>query len=369
MRTLGTTLDSQHNSLNALRLFLALLVIVSHAPLTGGFGEPFQIGDVEVGGWAVECFFIISGWLITGSRLHLDFLPFLLRRVLRIFPAFWVSLVAVAFAFAPLTVLFGGGEYRLGEALGFVSKNASLYVLQPTIEGSLVSSAYDSHWNLSLWTLRWEFLAYLGIAVLLGHTWTRARPWVVLAAFMVVAVPYAVVVAADVQTSAGYAQASRLGGCFLAGAVAYRFRTRIPVNRRWILAAVLVLVTLSFLHVVRGFGAVPLAYLTLWLGGTLPLQSVGRVNDISYGVYVYAFPLQLLLAVAGVPGWGLFAYTVVCLVVVLPLAWASWVLVEKPMLALKDVRVSRRRSAREPVLSTPREDRPAPGSAQSGAQQ
>ena len=335
-RSLGETLDPHRNSLNALRLGLALLVIVSHAPLTAGWGDPVMVGDVQLGDWAVAGFFAISGWLITASRLHLDLAPYLWRRALRIYPAYWVALLVTAFVFAPLAVVVGGGTWDPAAAGGFVLHNATLYIGQPSIPGSLDASSYTSHWNLSLWTLRWEFACYVAVGLLLSFRWVRARAWVLGAALLVVSTPYAVTVVLDAPVSLGFAQFSRLGGCFLAGAVAYRYRDRIP-SRGWLAAAAVgVLVVLYALGMVRGLGAVPLAYLVLWLGAVLPLRQLGRTHDISYGVYIYAFPVQLLLAIAGATRFGSVGYTALTVALVVPLAWASWLLVERPALRLKD---------------------------------
>ena len=90
-QTLATAFDPRHNSLNALRLALATLVIVSHAWPIGGFGNDPHIGDLSFGGWAVAGFFAISGFLITSSRLRSSFSAYLWRRMLRIFPGLWVA--------------------------------------------------------------------------------------------------------------------------------------------------------------------------------------------------------------------------------------------------------------------------------------
>ena len=105
-RTLASLFDPRSNSLNALRLVLAALVIVSHSwPLTGREPEP-ALGGANLGVWAVLGFFAISGFLITRSRLsgrptH----TFYRARALRILPAFLVCLVVVAFVFAPVSLL------------------------------------------------------------------------------------------------------------------------------------------------------------------------------------------------------------------------------------------------------------------------
>lgn len=92
------------NSLNALRLVFALIVVISHVPLVRG-ARAIYVGDLEIGGWAVAGFFAISGWLVTQSRMRLSFGNFLWRRCLRIFPGFWICLIATAFIAAPIAAV------------------------------------------------------------------------------------------------------------------------------------------------------------------------------------------------------------------------------------------------------------------------
>lgn len=356
MMKLETALNSRHNSLNALRLILATLVIVSHAPLTGGFGQPLKFGDLEIGGWAVGGFFTISGWLITASRLRMDLGAFLWRRALRIYPGFWAALLAVAFIFAPIAVAVGGGHYRVSEAMAYVVRNVTLTITQSGIGDSLSSSPYQGSWNLSLWTLRWEFLCYLGVGLLMSFGWVRRSRWTLVVAWILVSVPYAVTVATGGPLSTAIAQGSRLGGYFLAGAVAYLYRDKIPVKGWLALIAGFMVAGLAMLGLGGALGAAPVAYLCLWLGHALPLQWLGRRNDISYGVYIYAFPTQLLFTIFGFAKGGLLLYTGVCIVAVLPMAWASWLVVEQPLLRLKGlVRARKQAPRRVPSSSVPQE--------------
>lgn len=335
--TLGAALDPRHNSFNALRLLLALLVIVSHAPPAGGFGEPPMVGDVELGGWAVAGFFAISGWLITASRLRLGVAAYLWRRCLRIFPAFWASLVVTAAVIAPVTTMLTGATFDPGSAWGFVWRNLTLHIVQPTIEGSLEGLAYDERWNLSLWTLQWEFLCYVAICALLSVGFVRGHRWVLLVVLALLVIPYGCAALLGVEVTAGFAQGSRLGSAFVAGSVMYVYRDRIPLSGRLAASAVVALAILASLGLIRGWGAIPLAYVVLWLAASPRFENVGRRNDVSYGVYVYAFPVQLLLAAAGAASLGLTVYTVACCVAVLPLAWLSWLVIEKPSLKMKNL--------------------------------
>ena len=87
--------------------------------------------------------------------------------------------------------------------------------------------------------------------------------------------------------------------------------------------------------------AVFLAYPLIWLGIHLPCARVCAVNDYSYGIYIYAFPIQQLLAMWRVNQLGYWTYTLMALVVVIPLAVASWWLIEKHALRLKGLKLPR----------------------------
>jgi peptidoglycan/LPS O-acetylase OafA/YrhL len=98
---------------------------------------------------------------------------------------------------------------------------------------------------------------------------------------------------------------------------------------------------------VKAFAALPLGYLTMYLGGRLPLHQVGRRNDISYGVYIYAFPVQQLLATYAWYRWGFAVYVALTVVAAGALAVASWLLVERPIM---------RRARAITVIHLPRSD-------------
>jgi peptidoglycan/LPS O-acetylase OafA/YrhL len=350
---LSDAIDPRRNSLNALRLLFAAAVIVSHAPQVAGWRDPYRWGDLEIGGWAVAGFFAISGWLITGSRLRLPLRPFLWNRVVRIYPAYWVALAVTAFVLAPLSLAVdAGATWDPLSALRYVFANATLVEVQQRIHETLLSAPYGATWNLSLWTLMYEFACYLGVGLLLSIGYARRERWVTLAAFVVFSSGLAVVELTGAHVPGIVSMSLRLGAFFLAGAVLKRYADVIPSVWWLAVAAAAVLGVLWLTHHVRAFAALPLGYLTMYLGGRLPLHMVGRRNDISYGVYIYAFPLQQLLAMAGATAWGVAGYTAACLAAVVPFAAASWFAVEKPALRLKDL--GRRREAVPPVVPASR---------------
>jgi peptidoglycan/LPS O-acetylase OafA/YrhL len=104
-RTVASSFDRSRNSLNAMRLLLAVLVVVSHSWAIGGFGAEPSLGGAHLGTWSVLGFFCISGYLITASRLGSSPTRFYRARALRILPAFVVCLVVIAAVLAPLSTL------------------------------------------------------------------------------------------------------------------------------------------------------------------------------------------------------------------------------------------------------------------------
>ena len=61
-----------------------------------------------------------------------------------------------------------------------------------------------------------------------------------------------------------------------------------------------------------------------------------RLGDLSYGVYIFAFPVQQIgVQVGRSLGWSFATHFSVSLVVTLALAYASWHGVEKPALRFK----------------------------------
>jgi len=333
MVTLAAGLDLRRNSLNFLRLVFALLVIVSHAWPVGGYGDDPSIAGEKLGTWAVSGFFAISGYLIANSRRHTTMSTFLVRRVLRIYPGYLVCLVVVAFGFAPISAAIGGGAVHWTSALTYVSDNLLLKVHQEAIQDTLARVPYGAAWNGSLWTLIYEFVCYLAIGVLLclARRWHRA---LVLAAFGLTAVMY--VVERHLGHQGMLASFGFLGAILFAGSAMALFADHIPIDWRLGVLAVGLAAASSELHALPWLGALPVAYACMWLGVALPFQKVGRVNDVSYGVYIYAFPVQQLIMVI-LNGHRLSVGITVMIAVAgtLPLAVASWFLVEKRALALK----------------------------------
>lgn len=325
-----TALDPRHNSLNALRLVLAATVLVYHAWPLGGFGPGPSLGEWPIGYWAVSGFFAISGWLVTGSRMSTPLGSYLLRRVLRVYPGFAVCLLITAFAFAPLSSVLAGGEYRLSDGVRHVIANAALLMTDYSIGDTLSRLPYPGVWNGSLWSLVVEFGCYLLIGCLVS---VLARRWLLpVTASLLGAITLAQVVADLLGYRPPFVLDTLAGmsAFFLAGAVGYLVRDRVPMRAGWALGAGVAWIAVLTLPLHPALAALPVAYLFSWLGATLPLQRIGRRNDLSYGIYIYAFPIQQLLVSTGWEPPNPAVFAVVGILATIPFAAASWFLVERP---------------------------------------
>lgn len=333
-RTIGTALAGRDNSLNAVRLVLAAAVILAHSWTIGGYGETIfhWIGANSVNG-----FFALSGFLIAGSRLRHDFRHYITRRAQRIFPGFWVCLVVIALVFAPLGALLSGVSWSPGDALAYIRNNASLVIFNREVGQTLTASPEGANWNRSLWSLMHEFIAYVVCGVLLGVLWVRRN--LALAAGIVVAVlPLAYVAVPDLDGPAHMVNDSlRLLSFYFAGVLAYALRDRIHTSHTLAGAAAIIVLAAGFTSetLLYALTPIPLTYLLLHIGSTWRTQIAAK-EDASFGIYIYGYPVQQVLAMLGlgalVPVW---AFALVSMALTFPLAIASWRFVEKPAMGLR----------------------------------
>jgi peptidoglycan/LPS O-acetylase OafA/YrhL len=337
-QSLAASFDPRKNSLNAIRLLLAALVIVSHSWPLGGFGKDPQLGDLNLGRWSVAGFFAISGYLITSSRDHTGLGRYLWRRVLRIYPGFLVALGVIAFALAPLAASIGPGDFDAGDGFSYVWHNAGLYVRQTSIGDTLSSVPHRHSWNGALWTLFYEFLCYLGVGAAVSLLPRRLLPPVVAVAFVVSSASRHLLELTHHHVPTPVHHLSVLTPFFIAGAVLYLFARFIPFHAGVAAVAAAALGLIVVTGVDSNLAALPLAYVCMWLGTTLPLSRIGKRHDLSYGIYIYGFPIQQTLALLGAMEWGVAAYVTLSILLTIPFAAASWFLVERPAQRLKTAR-------------------------------
>jgi peptidoglycan/LPS O-acetylase OafA/YrhL len=333
-----TAFDPRGNSIGLLRIVFALTVIVSHTWPLGGFGTDPGRPDNNLGILAVEGFFALSGFLITGSAQHLPVGRFLWHRILRIFPGYWVALIVCAFGFGPLYFWRQSHDlvaYFTSQPLptGYVINNWLLQLGQTSIAGTLPHTPFPSTINGPLYTLVFEFMCYLLVAVLAAGRVLNPRVAIILGAGVWL---WLQLLESGVAGASDHRQAL-FTLSFVVGMIVSLLRERLLTRSPWIAigsAAVAIVTYLTW-----GFeqvGVIGFAYVVIWVGAVLPIRGVGRKRDFSYGIYIYGWPVMQLCSLYGVPRLGLLPYLGIVVVITLAFAVASWYLIEKRALSLKN---------------------------------
>ncbi|MGO9384008.1 MAG: acyltransferase family protein [Mycobacterium sp.] len=336
---LAQAFDPRKNALNAFRLALATSVILHHAYKLEGHDVPFAAARQLIGSIGVDGFFAISGFLITSSWLrHPKIREYVTARSLRILPGYHTCLIVTAFVIAPVGVAIQGGsaaKLLLSTApIEYVVKNIAVVLVKTDVGGTPTGVPHSGTWDGSLWTLQWELLCYIGVACL-GIVGLLSRRWLIPAA-MALALSWSLLVPYVISGEPTIPQnGARFAVMFLAGALLHHYQNVIPA--RWSLVAISVVIVLaaSLLPDYRPIGAIPLAYAIIVSGALIRNEHFRLRTDLSYGVYIYAFPIQQLLIICGLGTLHPIAFFVIAFAATLPIAALSWTLAEKPALSLK----------------------------------
>ena len=362
--------DPHRNSLSLLRLVFAAMVLLDHAfPLGGFHGDTDPMwgwtrGQESFGGLAVAGFFVVSGFLVTRSY---DGSPnpfsYIWKRFLRIFPGFWVCLLVTVALFGTIAFWFEHGSlhaYLHGypdPPASYLKSNALLSMNQWNIDNLLGSTPYahsgfPQAFNGSLWTLIYEFKCYLGVMVLgmigVFHRWRASVIVLSLGLWALQLKQYHDPGFLKGWFLLGDPNMVLLAFIFSVGMLFYLYRDKVIVSTTLAAIALVVLVVGMRTQLYYGVGLVAWAYLCMWAAVRLPFHHVDRYGDFSYGLYIYAFPVEQIFALYGVNRWGLAPYVLLSLGAALVLAVGSWYGVERPFLRLKRLKVGRFRSVESP---------------------
>lgn len=322
------------NNFSSLRLVFASAVIFSHSPLilTGDLSVEPHVGRATLGELAVDGFFLVSGYLITKSfDQDSDVGGFFRKRVLRIYPAFIVNMLLCLFVLAPLVT------QRYHPPLGLLRL---LFLGGVPMEGAFPGMPTPGL-NGPVWTLAYEFRCYILVAALgwaLGLRNIRAAVACAALALLTVSGLHALPQSSGaVYVVLGSPPATvRLFGLFAAGMSFYLWRELIVYNHKIAAAAICVLAVSLWLPAADLAIAICGGYLVFWVAFKLPALSMSRFGnktDLSYGIYLYAWPIQMIIAYTLHRSITPLALSFAALVGSAIAAYFSWTVVEKPALA------------------------------------
>ncbi|WNZ87694.1 acyltransferase [Streptococcus iniae] len=295
---LAEQVSKKSQNLNLIRFICALFVIICHAyplslgrkhldPLASLSGNTLTFGNL-----AVAVFFIASGFLIYRSiERRPNFNNYLKARLIRIFPPLFFVVLITVFILGPFLTTLTIGNY-------FMSKDTWLYfmnaVLLPkhSLPGLFSSNTYGNVVNGALWTLPVEFACYLAIYVAFKLKLTQEKvlyytilPVFVLFTFINLSqLPFLILVR-------NFSQPVFM---FYVGVCYYVYKNNIPITKLFFLISLIGFTTTVVIHMAWLGLFVFFPYLIIYLsfGMKQISQKMGQLGNLSYGIYLCAFPIQ-----------------------------------------------------------------------------
>jgi peptidoglycan/LPS O-acetylase OafA/YrhL len=336
---------SHRNNFGLLRLIFAMFVLVSHSiemvdgnrsrePLT------YIFGTLSLGELGVDGFFLVSGYLITQSfENSASLFSYLLSRVLRIYPAFMVAFALSIIIVGPLS----GADMNALRGAGWIMQLFYMLLLAVPILPNAFAGLHYPFLNGAMWTIPYEFSCYLFIPIfgLLSELWRRRI--LVFSLMVLLLISAFIPIGSNAFTlpsnfSGPPKDAVRFASLFLSGAAFYIFRDNISYRNDLAIIAAIALLGSLFNHATEELAMGTLGgYLIFWFSFLKSAPRLNRINnetDVSYGIYLYAWPIQNLL-IKFVPGITPLLVMILTTISAVALAILSWNLIEKPSLSLK----------------------------------
>jgi peptidoglycan/LPS O-acetylase OafA/YrhL len=334
------------NNFDFLRLVFALLVVISHSyPLSGNsvthqFLYEITNGQIELSNIGLNGFFVISGYLIYQSlERSKTIINYLWKRVIRLFPALFVVLLLTVILI-PFVYHNSLPYIKNKEVFTYFVRNLTLYDVQYAVKGVFDNNVYPSAINGSLWTICYEFTMYLLLVFLFYIKNIKVKIVLLLLTlvFMIFSFIYLMDRYGLIQIFGMQAvHFFNLGSFFVAGAFLSVLKIE-KVNFKpllLVLVLIFIIVSLKF----NFYQNVKHILFTLFviLLGLIPNSTFSKINlfgDLSYGIYIYGFPIQqTLMYFFKLSTYSLMAYSVLTAIF---FGYLSWHLIEKKMLFYKN---------------------------------
>jgi peptidoglycan/LPS O-acetylase OafA/YrhL len=345
MQTVSEFCHAGQNSFGLVRLLAAAAVVLSHSyviTLGPDTLEPLEaLTGYPLGAHAVYIFFTVSGLLVAASfERRPNILAFGAARFFRIYPGLIAATILVFFACILLAGTADFGTALKESVSGYFAKILIGLAGSGTIRGVFESLPEAGRVNVPLWTLKYEVMSYIGLglvmAIIIKTRWMS--PVTACAAITVLSGAW-LLQSKAYNDSNFFDHIAQFTFAFWIGVLAWHLRSKVQV--RWDILLALFALTVGAIYFELPF----VAHLLMLLSGYTALFVAqfrfGQItaftdkNDLSYGVYILGWPVQQLLVLYGV-GTTPIANALLALMIVMPLAFISWRLVEKPSLRLKD---------------------------------
>lgn len=360
MLTIDKAYDIKKNNFHLMRFIFASGVIFSHSWILllgpNGQGEFFAQylthGQALASTFSVSGFFVISGFLVMQSLINSPTaVNFMTKRLLRLLPALVLSLAVCAFFIAPLLANIPLRSFlRLPEAgpLNFFFKNMIFGILGDawSIQGVFEHNPFPNTINGSLWTLKYELVMYIGLA-LMQFSSLKVKKLQLLIGFVLITVFMLLDQAFNIRlfnpksdywwvlNTYNQRDFFMLAFYFMSGSMLYIFKDKIPMNIYLIIGLTILLVAASNFGHLNYVTNLVFPYLVISVCINKRFALFAKPGDFSYGIYIYAFPIQQLVALLWRQYLSVPTFFLVSFAITLTASIISWKFIEEPVLNIK----------------------------------
>lgn len=334
-KNISTIIDKGNNNLDIIRLIAALSVVTYHSFAINpawGLTDPIKnlFGHTSTGGIAVKIFFFISGLLVTNSLItRKSTIEFLISRMLRIFPGLIFVTIISSLIFGPLITSMKPSEYFSQiETYNYIIDNIIMNT-QYFLPGVSFDNTYGI--NGSLWTIRYEVAAYIVLLLVFIVGLMRNNVISSLTCVLVIVEP--------ITTLKGVLFASSDDSAIFLLAPCFALGSLFAINKERIKSTLITPLILFFASIsTQSITLSPLLFcfslciLSLHIASLKPMIYLRVREDISYGVYLWGFPIQQILHkyFSSGPIVGIAE----SIIISCAMGYVSWKLIEKPCIKL-----------------------------------
>jgi peptidoglycan/LPS O-acetylase OafA/YrhL len=320
----------ESNSYDFVRFVAASMVLYSHHFALVGLAEPLVPGTGEkFGAIAVYIFFSLSGFLIYRSlEKNTDWWRFVSARFLRVMPNLTVALVLTSL----VTLLWFGNFENTAGHVKYVIRNLFMILVGPAFD---VKGVFESLTikaiNGPLWSLRYELHLYFILFLIMAFA-GRYRGWVLALSLPLLMYHWATETQYHYVLGVDLYEYSRLGQIFLTGSLLgylwkYWQNYAVPLGFVGVGLCLLLEAVVPFNSFLN---AIALGLAVIGLGSSSVMSWFAKGGDGSYGMYIYAWPIQqfsILLIPAFWPSM------IVAFLATAAVGYTTWHLFEKRCMA------------------------------------
>lgn len=294
--TLAVSSNGRNNNLNIIRFVAALMVIFGHsyaATYSYSLGDPLHrltLNQLDFGGLAVSIFFTFGGFLICKSMERLQTAKkFFSARIMRIFPPLIFVTFIMTFLLGPIVTYLPLTKY-FSDSRTYMYLLNSIMILVHNLPGVFCNNINTSV-NGPLWTLPVEFLCYIMcyLAYKMHILSRKIARYTIIQVLVIYFILYHLM-----SEMLVFREALRPIMLFYFGMLYYIYRDKIELKYRYLLSCILILCISVTFNIMWFMIVICLPYILLCIGyGTKrKLQHFGEKMEISYGIYLFGWPVQ-----------------------------------------------------------------------------